>query len=87
MKSKNMIVRQPSYVMNAEGKPEAVLLDIESWQTILGWLEDRIDQKLIHQATRDLQTLSKGEKPIGWQSWEAFEAELDSLEQAGELPD
>jgi hypothetical protein len=79
--------RPPSYVMNADGVAEAVLVDIKTWKLILEQLEDRVDQQLLHQARSDLEILAGGKRPSGWQSWEVFEAELDALEQAGELPD
>jgi hypothetical protein len=78
--------RRPSYVMNAEGEAEAVLIDINTWKMILERLEDSVDHELLRQASADLETLSKGSRPPGWQSWDIFEDELDALEEAGELP-
>ena len=79
--------RRLSYVMNAEGEAEAVLIDIATWKMILERLEDSVDQSLLRQALNDLEALSKGSRPLGWQAWDVFEAELDALEEAGELPD
>ena len=78
---------RPSYVMDADGRPEAVLIDIGTWKMILEKLEDVADIKILRHAATDLEMLSKGVKPPDWQSWEEFEAELDALEAAGELPD
>ncbi len=86
-KTKSTLYRQPSYVMNADGEPEAVLIDIPTWKMILEYLEDVVDNQILRQAIDDLEELAKGNRPSGWQTWEAFEAELDALEQAGELPD
>ncbi|HEX9922526.1 MAG TPA: hypothetical protein VGD99_07675, partial [Anaerolineae bacterium] len=79
--------RQPSYIVDANGQPEAVIIDIAMWQIILEQLEDLVDHEVLHQAAADLEALSKGQRPAGWQSWEAFEAELDALETADELSD
>jgi hypothetical protein len=87
LKTKPIFYTRPSYVMNAEGKPEAVLIDISTWRIILNYLEDIVDNHLLRQVIDDLKVLAEGNRPAGWQTWEAFEAELDALEQAGELPD
>jgi hypothetical protein len=78
--------RQPSYVMNAAGQAEAVLIDISTWQMILEQLQDVADSKIIQQAKADLEILASGQRPAGWKNWEEFEAELEALEIAGELP-
>ena len=43
------------------------------------------DERLLRDAIAVLQQY--GDKPEDWMSWEAFEAELDRAEAAGELPD
>ncbi|GAB4441234.1 MAG: hypothetical protein Fur0044_37720 [Anaerolineae bacterium] len=78
---------RPSYVMNAEGQPEAVLIDIATWQLILERLQDIADNQILSEALADLNILASGNRPAGWKSWEEFEKELDAQEVAGELPD
>jgi hypothetical protein len=85
--TKSTLHGRPSYVMSADGEPEAVLIDFPTWKMILAYLEDVVDNQILSQAIADLKTLAAGNRPSGWQNWEAFEAELDALEQAGELPD
>ncbi len=87
VKSTSTIYRQPSYIINADGQPEAVIIDISTWQIILEQLENIADNQTLHQATADLEALSRGTRPTGWQTWEEFETELDALEAAGELSD
>ena len=87
IKMNSATFRRPSYVMNAEGEAEAVLIDIATWKMILERLEDDVDQALLRQALNDLEALSKGSHPPGWQAWDVFEAELDTLAEADELPD
>ena len=79
--------QRPSYVMNADGQPEAVLVDIATWQMILEQLQDVADHQILSQALADLKLLASGTRPAGWKSWEEFEAELEAMEAAGELPD
>ncbi len=76
----------PSYVMNDKGQPEAVLIDIATWRMILERLQDMADNEILRQALTDLKTLASGNRPAGWKSWDEFEAELDSQEAEGELP-
>ncbi|MFN8458989.1 MAG: hypothetical protein U0401_30790 [Anaerolineae bacterium] len=78
---------KPSYVMNAKGQPEAILIDIATWQLILERLQDIADNQILSEALADLKILSGGNRPIDWKSWEEFEKELDVQEAAGELPD
>ena len=78
---------RPSYVMNADGQPEAVLIDIATWQLILERLQDMADNQILSEVLADLKILASGNRPAGWKSWEEFEKELDAQEAAGELSD
>ena len=62
------------------------MADFNTWKMILERLEDSLDIKLLRQASPNLETLFKGRRPPGWQSWDVFETELDALEKSGELP-
>jgi len=79
-------IREPSYVIGADGRPTAVLVDLDSWRTILSRLEDVEDETLLKAAASDLAALARGDRPAGWMTWEAFEAELEAAETAGDLP-
>jgi hypothetical protein len=71
-------IQHPSYVMNAKGEPEAVLIDIATWQFILERLQDVVDNQILNEAKSDLKMLAGGSRPVGWKSWEEFEKELDT---------
>jgi hypothetical protein len=43
---------QPSYVMNAKGQPEAVLIDIATWRIILERLQDLADNEIIYHSDK-----------------------------------
>jgi hypothetical protein len=78
--------QRPSYVVGANGQPTAVLLDIATWRAIIKHLEDLEDNDILQVVAADLESLAQGQRPTGWKSWNEFEAELDALEAAGELP-
>ena len=52
----------------------------------MAYLEDERDSEIMHEAAEDLDSFARGEHPAGWNTWVAFEAEQDALEQADELP-
>lgn len=83
----SITVRRPSYVVGADGEPTAVLVDIAAWQAPIRRLEDMEDTEILREMAGDLAMLAEGRRPAGWKSWEEFEAELDAMEDVGEIPD
>ncbi len=77
-------IRSSSYVMGADGRATAVLVDIATWRKIIAYLEDVEDSEILQSAAKDLAALAQGQRPDGWKSWEEFEVELDALEVEGE---
>lgn len=82
----SITVRAPSYVIGTDGEPTAVLVDIATWQALIRRLEDVEDMEVLRETAEDLAMLAKGRRPVGWKSWEEFEAELDAMEDLGEVP-
>lgn len=78
--------RAPSLVVGPGGEPTAVIIDLETWWTIVQHIEDRDDLDAIRSVSEDLAAFRAGRVPDGWVSWDAFETELDRLEALGELP-
>ena len=62
------------YVYTREGKPAAVQIDIESWESFLDWLEDLDDRALIKDI---LPRLNMGLKKAGALRWDEVKAEWD----------
>ena len=61
------ILRKAEFVVDAEGKRKAVLLDYEVWQALLGLLEDWEDAE-------EIRRLREADEPT--LSWEEAKAEL-----------
>lgn len=66
------ILQSVQFVVDQEGRPSAVLLELRAWAALLSLLEDIEDAEIIR--TR-LKNWPSGE---GWISWEDVEAELDN---------
>ena len=81
------VPQPPSYVIGPDGQPTTVLLDWATRKSIIEQLETSEDNKILRAAIMDIQMFARHERPTGWKSWEKFEAELDTQEAAGELPD
>lgn len=71
---------RPSYVVDPNGRPTAVVIDLVTWKSILAHLEGLEDSALFDVAEADLEALARGHRPPGWVAWSEFEAELDQPE-------
>ena len=65
------ILQSVQFIVGQEGKPTAVVLDIQTWETLLSMLEDVEDVQLVRDRLNNWQIKE------GWTRWEEFEAELD----------
>ena len=79
-------LRGPSYVIGTDGQATAVLVDIDTWRTIVGRLEDAEDYGILKTALADLTHLAQGRQPPGWKSWEELEEEWDRQGDGSALP-
>ena len=66
------ILKSMKFVVDQEGKPTAVLLDMNAWEAFLSMLEDIEDAELIRERTKNWRTKEGGAR------WEDFEAELEA---------
>lgn len=66
------VLKSAHFVVDHEGNPTAVVLDIAVWDSFLSALEEVEDSELVHERLKDWRTKQ------GWTRWEDFEAELDA---------
>jgi accessory colonization factor AcfC len=66
------VLRSAHFVVDQEGKPTAVVLDIGVWEALLTALEDIEDVELARERLKNWRSKQ------GWTRWEDFEAELDA---------
>ena len=66
------VLQSAQFVVDHEGKPTAVVLDIAVWDAFLSALEDIEDNELVRERLKNWRTKH------GWTRWEDFESELDT---------
>jgi hypothetical protein len=66
------VLKSAQFLVDQEGKPTAVVLDIAVWDAFLSALEDVEDSELARERLKDWRTKQ------GWTRWEDFEAELEA---------
>ena len=72
------------FVVGAEGKPTAVLLDIATWERIVEALEDAEDLAIARQALAELNAANGDWEKAGFRLWEQARTELMSADDAEE---
>ena len=70
------------FVIGAEGKPTAVLVNISMWEHILDALEDAEDVALAKEALAVLDATGGDLEKAGYISWEKARAELERVDDA-----
>lgn len=73
------ILKTVQFVMGPDGQPTAVQMDMETWNTLLDWLEDNEDRAIVRAAIPDLR---KGPKAARALRWEDVEAQWDDKPEA-----
>lgn len=62
--------------VSAKGKRFAVV-DADSWEAMIEWLEDVEDRGVLKESLGDLRQASGDRAKAGWRSWEEVQAELE----------
>ena len=70
------VLQSAHFVVDRDGKPTAVVLDISVWEAFLSALEDVEDDALIRDRLKNWRTKQ------GWTRWE----DIDSEPQSDALP-
>ena len=69
-------VLQSVEFLNIKGKPVAVL-DVETWQALIEWLETLEDLQIAKQALNELKAAGGNRERAGWLKWDDVESELE----------
>jgi hypothetical protein len=69
-------LRTAKVLVNSEGQRVAVQLSMETWETLLNWLEEQEDQAIFQAALPSLQQLKADpENATDWLDWETVKDE------------
>ncbi len=75
-------VEKVQFVVDATGKPAAVIIDIETWKQILEALEDAEDLDISREALAKIDAAGGDLKKAGFISWKDVIAELKNIDDA-----
>lgn len=69
-------VLQSVKFLNLKGKQVAVL-DVETWQALIEWLETLEDWQIAKKALNELKAAGRNRQRAGWLKWDDVESELE----------
>jgi hypothetical protein len=69
-------VLQSVEFLNIKGKQVAVL-DVETWQALIEWLETLEDLQIAKQPLNELKAAGGNRERAGWLKWDDVESELE----------
>ncbi len=69
-------VLQAVEFLKIKGKQVAVL-DVETWQALIEWLETLEDLQIAKQALNELKAAGGNRARAGWLKWDDVESELE----------
>lgn len=68
------VLKSVQFVVGQDGRPSAVQMDMETWESLLNWLEDTEDRALIKQV---LPKLRSHPRSTGALRWDEVKSEWD----------
>lgn len=70
-------MRSVQYVVDKQGKPAAVQMDIATWEHLLDWIEEMEDRALIREALPRLRAGPYASGALPWRqvrdAWDVFQ--------------
>lgn len=64
------VLKSVQFVVDDAGQRTAVLLDIQTWETLLNWIETVTDTQIAVQALAKLQQAGGRPEQASWLAWE-----------------
>jgi hypothetical protein len=73
------VLKSVQVVLGPDGKPSAIQLGIEAWESVLDWLEDADDRAIVKERISRLREGPRRGRAIAWtqarREWESMEGE------------
>jgi hypothetical protein len=77
IKTLTELLQSAQFVVDTEGKPTAVVLDIKAWEAFIAMVEDLEEVKIFQDRVREWRTKER------WTPWESFVEELEAQNLEG----
>ncbi len=68
-------LKSAQFVVDNDGHQTAVLLDIQSWEALLNWIENITDTKIAAQGLTELEAAGGRPQQAGWLDWDEINEE------------
>jgi hypothetical protein len=75
-------LKSAQFVVDNSGHQTAVLLDIQSWEALLNWIEDMTDIKIVTQGLIELEAAGGHPQQAGWLDWDEISEEWSDEKEA-----
>ena len=75
-------LKSAQFVVDTSGRQTAVLLDIQSWEALLNWIEDITDIKIATHGLTELEMTGGRPQQAGWLDWDEISEEWRDAKEA-----
>ena len=75
-------LKSAQYVTDITGQRTAVVLPMQSWQSLLDWIEDVADAQDAAEAIAILQAAGGHPQEAGWLAWDSIREEWEDEDEA-----
>ena len=79
-------LKSAQYVVDKNGHRTAVLLTMQSWQSLMNWIEDIADARLASEALTTLQAAGGRPEDAGWLAWDDIREEWGEEDEPTAAP-
>lgn len=79
-------LKSAQYVVDQQGHRTAVLLTMQSWQSLVQWIEDMADVHLAAEALTALQAANGRAEQAGWLAWDEIRQEWGEEDEISVAP-
>lgn len=75
-------LKSAQFVIDHDGQRTAVVLPMQSWRSLLDWIEDLVDAQGAAEALTALQAAGGRPQEAGWLAWDAIREEWGDEDEA-----
>lgn len=79
-------LKSAQYVIDQNGRRTAVLLTMQSWQSLLDWIEDLADAQAAAETLTALQASGGHPEQAGWLAWDDISEEWGDGDETALAP-